>query len=67
MKLNKHTKQVSACRNLRNKSYTLFDQLFENCYIDALTGRIHCVKCNNVVHVNLSRCYAFCPVHGMLI
>lgn len=67
MGLNTRAKQVSVCRDARDETHNLFDRLFENCYIDALTGRFHCEKCDNVVHVDLSRHYAFCPVHGMLI
>ena len=45
----------------------LIEQLAESCYIDVLTGRFHCKKCHNIVYIDLSRRYAFCPEHGMLI
>ena len=67
MRKNMKTERVLVGRDARNEIHDLFDQLFENCYIDALTGWFHCKKCDNAVHVDLARRYAFCPVHGMLI
>ena len=43
------------------------DQLFEICYIDALTGFFRCKKCNSKVNIDLSRLYVYCPNHGMIL
>lgn len=50
-----------------NEIHKTLGQLFEVCYIDALTGGFHCNKCNSKVNIDLSRLYAFCPVHGMIL
>ena len=60
-------KQISVCKNEKNQIYDLLDELFEKCYIDALTGKFHCKLCNNVVHIDLSRKIVYCSIHGMLI
>jgi hypothetical protein len=65
--MNRKAKQILATRDTKKEIHKSLDQLFENCYIDALTGRVHCKKCNKVVHIDLSRKYVFCSVHGMLI
>ena len=62
-----NSRQILANKTLINEDHGLLGQLAENCYMDLLTGEFHCRKCHNVVHIDLSRKYAFCPVHGMLI
>jgi len=47
--------------------HSILEELFDNCYIDCLTGRFHCKRCNNAVYVNLSKKMVYCPVHGLLI
>lgn len=61
------TKQILVHKNEREEIHQLLDRLFENCYIDALTGNFHCKKCKNVVHIDLSRRLVFCSVHGLLV
>ena len=51
----------------REEHNTLLAQLFAACYMDPLTGKFHCKKCHSVVQIDLSRFYAFCPVHGTLV
>jgi hypothetical protein len=65
--MTRKAKQNFKTRNKKKKIDKQLDQLFENCYIDPISGRFHCKKCNNLVHVNLSKRVVFCSVHGMLI
>ena len=65
--MNKKENQIIKTINKKKKIHKQLNQLFENCHIDSLSGRFHCKKCNNVVHVNLSERVVFCSVHGMLI
>ena len=65
--MGRNTKQNIKTKNIKKSIHKQLDQLFENCYIDPLSGRFHCKKCDNVVHVNLSERVVFCSVHGMLI
>ena len=50
----------------KKQNHELLDRIADNCYIDLLTGRFHCRKCHNVIHIDWSRNIAFCPIHGML-
>ena len=59
--------QVCINKTAKKNIHTLLDELFDYCYIDYMTGRFHCKKCNNVLHVDLSKKLVFCPVHGMVI
>jgi hypothetical protein len=61
------TKQIAIVKKERNLIHDFLDELFEKCYIDALTGKFHCKLCNNVVHIDLSKKIVYCSVHGMLI
>ena len=65
--MKRKAKQNFATSNTKKEINEPFDQLFENCYIDPLSGRFHCKKCDNVVHVNLSERVVFCSVYGMLM
>ena len=65
--MNRKAKQNFATKNTKKNIHKQLDQLFENCYIDPISGRFHCNKCDNLVHVNLSERVVFCSVHGMLI
>jgi hypothetical protein len=67
MIMNRKAKQDFKIRNKNKKIHEQFDQLFENCYIDPISGRFHCKKCDNLVHVNLAKRVVFCSVHGMLV
>ena len=60
-------RQILVNKISNNGSHDLLEKLSESCYIDVLTGECHCRKCHNAVHIDLSRHYAFCPVHGMLV
>ena len=61
------TKQNFKTRDKKNRFHKQLDQLFENCYVDPISGRFHCKKCNNLVNVNLSKRVVFCSIHGMLV
>ena len=50
----------------KDQMHNLLDDLFEKCYIDALTGKFHCKLCDNVVYIDLSRKIVYCSIHGML-
>jgi len=65
--MKKKEKQIIKTRNKKKKIHKPLDQLFENCYIDPISGRFHCKKCNNLVHINLAERVVFCSIHGMLI
>lgn len=65
--MNKKAKQNFKTRNKKKKIDKQLDQLFDNCYIDPLSGRFHCKRCNKIVSINLSSRVVFCSVHGMLI
>ena len=60
-------KQIEISKSLKEANHDLLDQLLDVCYIDALTGRFHCKKCKNIVHIDWSRHIAFCSIHGMLV
>jgi hypothetical protein len=61
------TKQILVNKHEKQVRHELIDQLFERCYIDALTGKFHCKLCHNVVHIDLSKKLVYCSIHGMLI
>lgn len=65
--MKKNTKQVLVNTNHRKEFHSLLDQLFDACYIDILTGKFRCKKCDNVVHIDLSQKLVHCPIHGLLI
>ena len=65
--MNRATKQNLKTRKIKKDIHKQLDQLFENCYIDPISGRFHCKKCDNLVYVNLAERVVFCSVHGMLI
>lgn len=60
-------RQILVNKISYNGGRDLLEKLSESCYIDVLTGEFYCRKCDNAVHIDLSRHYAFCPVHGMLV
>ena len=65
--MDRKAKQIQVTRYKKKGIQESLDHLFENCYIDPISGRFHCKKCDNLVHVNLSERVVFCSVHGMLI
>ena len=65
--MNQKAKQNLKSRDTKKGFNKQLDQLFDNCYIDPISGRFHCKKCNNLVNVNLASRVVFCSVHGMLI
>ncbi len=65
--MNKKVKQSFKTKDTKKGVHKQSDQLFKNCYIDPISGRFHCKKCNKLVHVNLARRVVFCSVHGMLV
>ena len=60
-------KQVLMNKMRIEDNHKLLDRILENCYVDLLTGRFHCRRCHNVVHVDWARNIVFCSRHGILI
>ena len=64
----KMKRRLTLVNNSFDKTISgLLEELAEACYMDKTTGEFHCRKCKNIVHIDLSRHYAFCPVDGRLI
>ena len=64
---NKANQQIQISRVKKKDFYKLSEQLFNNCCIDQISGRLNCLKCDNLINVNLSERIVFCSVYGMLI
>jgi len=60
-------KQILIHENQKEDIHNIFEMLLEKCYIDPLTGKFYCKKCNTVVHIDLSKQIVYCPIHGLLI
>jgi len=43
--------------------HKFFNKILENCYINALTGKLQCKKCHGVIHIDWHRNKAFCTNH----
>lgn len=63
----KAKQQIQISRVKKKGIYKLPEKLFDNCCIDQISGRLNCIKCDNLVNVNLSERIVFCSVYGMLI
>lgn len=61
------SEQTIAHDKEKNQIQKIFYDLFEKCYLDNMTGKFHCKLCDNIVHINLSKKFVYCPVHGLLI
>lgn len=57
--------QIMFLNSCEKQRHDFLDQLLINCYVDDRTGRFHCKKCKNLVHVDWHRLLAFCSVHIM--
>ena len=58
--------QVTVYKN-RDQIHKILYKLFEKCYIDNMTGKFYCKLCDNAVHIDLSKKFVYCPIHGLLI
>lgn len=65
--MNRKSRQILTSAKTKKEVRNLLDELFETCYIDPMTGKFHCKKCNNSVYVDVSRKLVYCPIHGLLI
>ena len=59
--------QVAVDKTVRRQNHEFLDRIMENCYVDVVSGKFHCKRCHNVVHIDWSRNIACCSIHGMLI
>jgi hypothetical protein len=60
-------KQMFVNNSFEKATSDLLNELAEVCYFDLSKGEFCCRKCHNIVYIDLSRHYAFCPVDGMLV
>ena len=61
------TNQICLKKTAKKNIHNLLDKSFEYCYFDYMDGHFHFKKCNNIIHVDLSKKLEFCPAHGMMI
>lgn len=58
---------VVGIKEKQQNKYEDLEKILDCCYLDILTGKFHCKICHNVVAIDLSRFYIFCPKHGLLL